>query len=170
MTVTEQRFGKGFYQNYFQEPGVAEASLEKDVAATFRLAFSGVRNPEPSEGFLGLFVEPEALPDWLTEEDVATFVEQFTASGFAGGLNWYRNLDRNWERTAAAETRRIDQPACFVTGERDPVRAFMPAEVMRGWVTDLRVEAVVPGAGHWVNQQAPDAVNELLLGFLSGLG
>lgn len=55
MTETEQRFGKGFYQNYFQEPGVAEAGLEKDVAATFRLAFSGVRNPEPSEGFLGLF-------------------------------------------------------------------------------------------------------------------
>jgi pimeloyl-ACP methyl ester carboxylesterase len=86
MTLTEQRFGKGFYQNYFQEPGVAEASLEKDVAATFRLALSGVRNPEPSDGFLGLFVEPEALPDWLTEEALATFVEQFTASGFAGGL------------------------------------------------------------------------------------
>jgi hypothetical protein len=62
MTETEQRFGKGFYQNYFQKPGVAEASLEKDVAATFRLAFAGVRNPEPSEDFLGLFLEPEASP------------------------------------------------------------------------------------------------------------
>jgi hypothetical protein len=77
--LRQQRFGDGFYQNYFQKPGVAEATLEKDVAATFRLAFSGVRNPEPTEGFLGLFVEPEALPEWLTEKDLATFVEQFTA-------------------------------------------------------------------------------------------
>jgi hypothetical protein len=53
------------------------------------------------EDFLGLFLEPEALPDWLTDEDLATLVDRFTASGFAGGLNWCRNLDRNWEQTAA---------------------------------------------------------------------
>lgn len=57
----------------------------------------------------------------------------------------------------------------FLTGELDPVRRFMPAEAMAGWVLDLRSEVVVPGAGHWVQQQAPEAVNAALLDFLGGL-
>ena len=83
----------------------------------------------------------------------------FTRTGFHGGLSYYRNLDRNWERTAHVAERRITAPALFLTGERDPVRRFMPAAVMDGWVTDLRVNAVIEGAGHWVQQQAPDQVN-----------
>ena len=84
-------------------------------------------------------------------------------------MNWYRNIDRNWELTAAVAERRIEQPALFLTGERDAVRSFMPAEAMRGWVTDLREEVVVPGAGHWVQQQEPEAVNAALLRFLRGV-
>ncbi|MGW3199788.1 alpha/beta fold hydrolase [Streptomyces sp. NPDC001118] len=75
--VVEQCFGAGFYQNYFQEPGVADADLGRDVAATLRLTYGAVRSPEPSDGFLGRFAEPETLPSWLTEEDLATFVDQF---------------------------------------------------------------------------------------------
>ena len=60
-------------------------------------------------------------------------------------------------------------PAMFLTGERDPVRNFMPAAAMDGWVTDLRESVVIPGAGHWVNQEEPDAVNEALLSFLGRL-
>jgi len=63
----------------------------------------------------------------------------------------------------------VEQPALFVTGERDPVRSFMPAEAMRGWVTDLRGEVVIKGAGHWTQQQEPEAVNAALLDFLGGL-
>ncbi len=57
----------------------------------------------------------------------------------------------------------------FLTGELDLVRNFMPAEAMDGWVTDLRRSVIVPGAGHWVQQQAPEAVNAELLGFLAEL-
>ncbi|HMG00289.1 MAG TPA: alpha/beta hydrolase, partial [Gemmatimonadaceae bacterium] len=65
--------------------------------------------------------------------------------------------------------RRVEQPAMFLTGELDMVRRFMPSEAMHGWVTDLRAEIVVPGAGHWVQQQAPEEVNAALLEFLSEL-
>ena len=65
--------------------------------------------------------------------------------------------------------RRIEQPALFLTGERDPVRRFMPAEAMAGWVTDLRVHEVIPGAGHWLQQHAPEAVNAHLLRWLADL-
>jgi epoxide hydrolase A/B len=149
MTVTEQRFGKGFYRNHLQKPGAEEASLEKGVAATFRLAFGGVRNSGPSEDFLGLFLEPEALPDWLTDEDQATFVDQFTASGFAGGLNWYRNLDRNWEQTAAWQDVPITAPTLYITGEQDAMRVVYPlTDAVRAIVPNLRGVVDVPDCAH----------------------
>jgi pimeloyl-ACP methyl ester carboxylesterase len=107
-----------------------------------------------------------AAPAWMSEQELDVYVEAFERTGFTGGLNWYRNIDRNWKLTAPVAERRIEQPALFLTGELDPVRRFMPAEAMRGWVTDLRAEIVVPAAGHWVQQQAPEAVNSALLEFL----
>ena len=106
-------------------------------------------------------------PSFLTEAELQVYVDAFSRTGFRGGLNWYRNIDRNWERTGGVGERRIEQPALFLTGERDPVRRFMPATAMDGWVTDLRVNEVVPGAGHWIQQHAPDEVNEHLLRWLS---
>jgi pimeloyl-ACP methyl ester carboxylesterase len=170
MTATEQRFGKGFYQNYFRKPGLAEASREKDVAATFRRTFSGVRNPEPSEGFLGLLREPEALPDWLTEKDLATFVEQFTASGFAGGLNCYRNLDRNWGQTAAWQDVPITAPTLYITGKHDAMRVVYPlTDAVRAIVPNLRGVVDVPDCAHWTQQERRDVVTAALLDFLRGL-
>jgi pimeloyl-ACP methyl ester carboxylesterase len=109
----------------------------------------------------------EATPSFMTEAELDVYVRAFTRTGFRGGLSYYRNLDRNWERTADLAERRIDAPALFLTGERDPVKQFMPAAVMDGWVTDLRVDAEIPGAGHWVQQQAPDQVNARLLDWLT---
>jgi pimeloyl-ACP methyl ester carboxylesterase len=105
----------------------------------------------------------------MTEEELAVYVEAFERTGFRGGLSYYRNIDRNWEQTAHLQDRRIAAPALFLTGERDPVRGFMPAEAMADWVTDLRRSIVVPGAGHWVNQEAPEAVNSALLDWLDDL-
>jgi pimeloyl-ACP methyl ester carboxylesterase len=104
----------------------------------------------------------------MTEEDLQVYVDAFEATGFRGGLNYYRNIDRNWERSAHLAERRIEQPALFITGSRDPVQAFMPAQAMDGWVTDLRV-VTVEGAGHWVQQERPQEVNEALLRFLEEL-
>ena len=103
----------------------------------------------------------------LASRSSQVYIDAFERTGFTGGLNWYRNIDRNWELTAPFGERRIEQPAMFLTGELDPVRNFMPAEAMTGWVTDLRAQIVVPDAGHWVQQQAPEAVNDALLGFLA---
>jgi pimeloyl-ACP methyl ester carboxylesterase len=96
------------------------------------------------------------------------YVDAFARTGFRGGLNYYRNIDRNWERNAQLAERRVEVPALFITGSRDPVQRFMPAEMMEGWVTDLRVVRV-DGAGHWVQQERPDEVNDALLGFLGQL-
>ena len=170
LTVTRQRFGDGFYQNYFQEPGVADAVLGKDITATLRRTYAGVPNPSPEPGFLGLFAEPETLPSWLTAEDLATFVDQFTASGFTGGLNWYRNLDRNWELTAAWQDAPITPPSLYISGENDAVRTFYPMdEAARAIVPNLRGVVDVPDCGHWTQQERPEIVTGALLDFLKGL-
>jgi len=159
--LMREHLGADFYMVWFQEPGVAEAALERDVRRT--LATTRVWSAEWAEDG----DDDPPTPSFLTEDELQVYIDAFTRSGFRGGLNYYRNIDRNWELTAAVAERRITQPALFLTGERDPVRSFMPAAVMDGWVTDLRVNEVVPEAGHWLQQHAPQAVNEHLLRWLA---
>lgn len=169
-----------FYILYFQEPGKAEAELEADVRTTMRkLLFSASGNlvprpemaqPRPKTAkFLGSMVDPEELPPWLSAEDLDFFVGEFSRTGFRGGLNWYRNIDRNWELMGAWRNAKVTVPALFITGERDPVRGFAPEANIRQHVPNLKDLVLVPGAGHWVQQEAPQAVNEALIAFLRSL-
>jgi pimeloyl-ACP methyl ester carboxylesterase len=161
--LMRRHLGEDFYIVWFQEPGVAEAALERDV----RRALATPRVWDPA--WAADSAEDPPTPPFMTDAELEVYVEAFTRTGFGHALNLYRNLDRNWEQTADVAERRITQPALFLTGERDPVAGFMPAAAMDGWVSDLRGSVVVPGAGHWVNQEAPDAVNEALLRFLAAL-
>jgi pimeloyl-ACP methyl ester carboxylesterase len=161
--IMRRHLGEDFYIVWFQEPDLADAALARDVRRTLTTSRQWTAAWAQEEGSV------PKLAAWLSEEELAVYVRAFERTGFTGGLNWYRNIDRNWELTADAPEQRVRQPAMFLTGERDPVRLFMPAEAMREWVTDLRAEVLVPGAGHWVQQQEPEAVNDALLGFLGGL-
>jgi pimeloyl-ACP methyl ester carboxylesterase len=163
LPIMRRRLGDDFYIIWFQQPGVADAALARDVRRTL------TSKRQWTAGWAEEDDAPLEPPPWLSEQELAVYVEAFQRTGFTGGLNWYRNIDRNWELTADVAERRVEQPALFLTGERDPVRLFMPAEAMLGWVSDLRSEIVVPGAGHWVQQEAPEAVNAALLSFLSEL-
>jgi pimeloyl-ACP methyl ester carboxylesterase len=160
LAILRRHLGGDFYMVWFQEPGVAEAALEADVRRTLRT------QEVWDAGWAQLEGDEPPRPAFWSEEDEARYVAAFARSGFAGGLNWYRNIDRNWLLTEPVGERRIEQPALFITGARDPVRRFMPAEAMEGWVPGLRGVIVIEGAGHWVQQQAPAAVNAALLPFL----
>ncbi len=161
--IMRRHIGEDFYIVWFQEPGVADEALSLDVRRTLTTSRQWTASWAEEEG-----ANPRR-PDWMAEEDLQVYIDAFERTGFTGGLNWYRNMDRNWELTEPFKERRIEQPALFLTGELDLVRNFMPAEAMTGWVTDLRREVIVPGAGHWVQQQAPEAVNAALLEFLGEL-
>ena len=158
--IMRRHLGEDFYIVWFQQPGVADAALARDVRRTLTTSRQWTAQWALQDD------QPPRPPAWMTERELDVYVEAFERTGFTGGLNWYRNIDRNWELTADVAGRKVEQPALFLTGERDPVRRFMPAEAMRGWVTDLRAEIVVPGAGHWVQQQEPESVNAALVGFL----
>jgi len=161
--IMRRHLGEDFYIVWFQHPGVADEALGRDVRRTLTTSRQWTAQWAQDDG------ETAKPPPWMSEQELGVYVEAFERTGFTGGLNWYRNMDRNWELTADVAERRVEQPAMFLTGERDPVRNFMPAEAMSGWVSDLRAEIVVPGAGHWVQQQEPKAVNAALLEFLQGL-
>ena len=175
-----QFFGNDFfYQLYFQTPGVAEHELEKDVRRTLRmLLYTGSGNAPEREpprltrkaNWLDSLIDTETLPAWLAEADLDFFVAEFERAGFRGGLNWYRNQDRTWELSAAYQGAKIAQPALFISGDRDMIR-FIPnwESNMRSAVTNLRDPIILPGIGHWTQQEAPEAVNRAMIDFLTSL-
>jgi pimeloyl-ACP methyl ester carboxylesterase len=179
--VWKELFGDSwFYMLYFQEPGVADADLGRDAGETLRRLFCAVSGETPASslslltgprdgrGMVERLPEAGALPDWLSPADLDHYAAVFARTGFTGGLNWYRNFDRNWELTPELAGARVDVPALFVVGTGDPVLRMAPLDAMRELVTDLRI-VEVPGAGHWVQQERPEAVNAALLEFLARL-
>jgi pimeloyl-ACP methyl ester carboxylesterase len=188
-TVMPQNAEASFYQLYFQAPGVAEAELEKDAGISLRkILYSGSgdvprRNPAgPSAGvgmvpraggFLTRMPSPETLPPWLGNADLDFYVRQFKNSGFRGGLNWYRNIDRNWELMAPYAGASVTVPALYMAGDLDLVVSFprmkeVIADLAR-YIPQLRGTIMLPGCGHWTQQERADEVNEALLEFLAGL-
>jgi pimeloyl-ACP methyl ester carboxylesterase len=173
-----------FYWIYFQTPGVAEAEFEKDVSVTVRKLLYGISGDVPvdrenplivpeGKGFLDRMGVPPSPPSWLTEADINVFVDEYRRTGFRGGLNLYRNIDRNWELTAPWHNALITQPALFIAGTRDPVIAGK-----RGEVAMEQMTKAVPGvkkvmidkAGHWIQQERPADVNAAVLEFLAQQG
>jgi pimeloyl-ACP methyl ester carboxylesterase len=170
-----------FYMLYFQEPGVADEDLGRDVATTMRRMLAGlaVRHDEnldssgltapDGRGFVDRLPEPAGLPGWLSQSELDHYVAEFERSGFTGGINWYRNLDRNWELTPQLEGAKVEVPSLFIGGGDDPVLLMSPPSISEAWVTDHRGDVVVDGAGHWVQQEAPGPVNDALLSFCNDL-
>src|SRR5690606_37986381 len=118
---------------------------------------------ETGRGFLGDRAAPGELPAWRSEDELAQFVAAYRRTGFRGGLNWYRNIDRNWELTAPWQGAIIDQPALFIAGANDAVVTGLigakRVNDMERVVPDLRKKLLIPGAGHWIQQECPDQVN-----------
>lgn len=149
-----QKFGDDFYMLRFQEPGLADAEMAADVAATMRGMFAG------------LIAGDAPLPDWISADEFDHYVTGFSRTGFTGALNWYRNYDRNWESTPQLADARITVPALFLGGTADPFGPTMNPARAREVAAGPYTEEWVDGAGHWVQQERPDDVNRILLAFL----
>ena len=176
--------GRFFYQTYFQAEGVAEAEIEADIRLALRkiyFALSGEAEldtwlaEKPADAnLLDSLIDPDPFPAWLTEADLDVYVRAFTGSGFRGPLNRYRASEIDREETGDELTgRTITQPACFIAGARDAVRHFIPGSDLYAQpgaaCEDLRGSTIIDGAGHWVQQEAPEATNDALFAFLKTL-
>jgi pimeloyl-ACP methyl ester carboxylesterase len=179
-----------FYQLYFQTTGVAEAELERDVRDSIRrLAYSasgdgaralaGIGDPAAvgmvprRGGVLTHTVNPPTLPPWLTEADVDYYAGEFGRVGFRGGLNWYRNSDRNWELLAPYAGARVTVPALCVAGDHDLVLRFRGMDQLLAnlskIIPGLRNTILLPGCGHWTQQERAADVNAAMIDFLRTL-
>jgi pimeloyl-ACP methyl ester carboxylesterase len=173
-----------FYQLYFQTPGAAEADFERDVRHTIRSILYSASGDAPSAvspvgmvprqgGLLARMINPATLPAWLTEADVDFYTGEFARTGFAGGLNWYRNIDRNWELLAPFAGARVLVPALYIAGDRDLVVSFPGMDRLipnlASFVPPLRATIMLPGCGHWTQQERVGEVNAAMIDFLRGL-
>lgn len=172
-----------FYMLYFQQVGPAERELEADVRETMRTilwaasgeCFSpGPHEPLPATGtgFLDAMRHltdiPDGVPNWLSADDLDSYVDSITASGFFGPVSWYRNLDANYELTKDVDPGTLTMPTAFIGGTHDGVIAgrLETVEAMSTTLPNHLGNTLIDGAGHWTQQEAPDAFNEALLAFL----
>jgi pimeloyl-ACP methyl ester carboxylesterase len=170
------------YWLYFQVPGLAEKDMERDTRETFLRLMYGVSGDaarrgeswnlrvDPAVGLVNALVRPDTLPAWLTEEDLERYAGTYARTGFTSSLNWYRCMARTWELSAAWADLKVAVPAFFIGGRDDPTLTQLQrgTEMMRAVVPNLRDVAMVD-AGHWVQQEDPEAVSNGLIGFLKGL-
>ena len=178
IAAMRMRFGPDMYIVWFQTPDEPEAVLGADVEKTMRFfmrkpqGLATTAEPTPEGG--STFAFKQLLQQWdasdvggqlLDAEELAAFVETFQRTGFTGGINWYRNFSRNWERSEGQPARLDNLPCLMITAELDPVLSPAMAEGMPGMIGDLEMH-MVAGSGHWTQQEKPEEVNRLILDWL----
>lgn len=177
ISIFRAMFGDSYYVVQFQEPGVADAALARDVRRVFTQV---MRRAVPLEAIAERAVGPDgkmrSLIDaiygedapgepLLSEEELEVYVRTFERTGFTGGINWYRNLDRNWAPTPELDGARIEVPSLMITAELDPVLRPEMAAQMASFVTDLET-VMIRGCGHWTQQEKPEELNRVLIDWL----
>jgi pimeloyl-ACP methyl ester carboxylesterase len=183
-TAMPQTDDEIFYQLYFQEPGVAEAEFERDPGLFLRATLYALSGDMPpglrsfgmvprKGGLLRPGLPPPPLPAWLAKADLDFYAGEFARTGFRGGLNWYRNIDRNWELLAPFAGAPVAVPALYIAGERDPVLSFPGMDRLipnlAKFVPQLRRTIILPGCGHWTQQERAAEVSAAMIDFLRHL-
>jgi pimeloyl-ACP methyl ester carboxylesterase len=173
-----------FYQSYFREVGKAEAAFDpnpRDFLRRFYFAICGDVRPgswpmdkDSSATLLEGLEDPKVFPAWLSDADLDYYVGEFEQSGFFGPISRYRNHTRDFEYLQQFKGKKIEQPAFFVAGDRDGAfnmfgAAADPIAVMRAFAPNLEGGHVLPGCGHWTQQERPSEVNALLIPWLKSL-
>jgi len=171
-----------FYQLYFQT-AEAEAALGSDSRRMFRSLFYSLSGDGASSAGGGgltagmvplngsFLTNPTSLPSWISEHDIDVYVEEFARSGFRGAVNWWRNVDRGWELMAPFADSPVTVPALYLAGDRDIIAAIFRQSIVQqsALVPKLRQAAMLPGCGHWTQQERAPEVNAAMIDFLRSL-
>ena len=181
VVALEQAYGDDFfYILYFQEPGIAEQEFDADPRAILGRLYVSPDSPREAPqvtdpkraagGWIPRLGAPLGRPAWLSGDDLDYFVREFERAGFRGGINYYRNFQRNWEITPELAAAQVGQPVLFIAGAKDIVirgaSAAHLTALMMPHAPQLRGVKLFPGIGHWVQQESPLETNAALVEFL----
>ncbi len=172
-----------FYIDYFQEPGLVEAEVAEDLEGWIRgFYFTASGEARPTDAPMFLLPKGSQLrtrlqqPEpgdmaWMSDDDFAFYLAEFTRTGLTGGFNRYRNITRDWHELAAWRFAPITVPSLFIGGDRDGPTQWGASSIERFAETLPRLVGshILSDCGHWVQQEKPEETNRLLLDFLSGL-
>jgi pimeloyl-ACP methyl ester carboxylesterase len=183
--IMRERLGEDMYIVHFQKPGEADAALARDVEKTMSFF---LRRPPPGMAEAGAGFASERKPGdpsvfplvkileaydpafdprerFLTDDELSVFVETFRRTGFTGGVNWYRNLTRNW-RLGEGFPEKVAAPSLMVMAELDAVLPPSAADGMEVYIADLE-KALIKGSGHWTQQEKPQETSRAILDWLA---
>jgi pimeloyl-ACP methyl ester carboxylesterase len=183
IAIMRARLGEEMYIVHFQKPGEADAVLDADVSKSMNFflrrpipgqlpsdGFATERKPGDPSAFALVNIlkayDPAFDPrgKFLTDDEFAVFVDTFTRTGFTGGINWYRNFTRNWERSGDLEDR-VEVPSLMIMAEQDAVLPPSSADGMEAYIPDLE-KVLIRDSGHWTQQEQPEAVNAAIIDWL----
>lgn len=172
-----QIFGEGMYIVQFQEHGKAERILEEDIARSLRFWYRKSRikladyDKLPAEhkdlSFIERYKRGEAswsAPLVLSEAELAVYVEAFERTGYEGGINWYRNMTRNWQASEGLK-QRIEVPCLMISAADDIVLRPEMANGMENYIPDLE-KHIIADCGHWTQSEQPEELNRLMVRWL----
>jgi pimeloyl-ACP methyl ester carboxylesterase len=170
-------FGENMYIVYFQKPGEADAALANNVEKAFRFfmrkngvsAVDYAKLPKEARNLelINAIQADESM--WpgellLTPEELKMFVDTFTRTGFTGGINWYRNMTRNWELSGTME-QKVHVPGLMIMAEDDIVLSPAMADGMERFVPDLE-RVLIKHCGHWTQQEHPEETSAAMIDWL----
>lgn len=170
-----------FYQLFFQSPQ-AEAGLGRDPRGTFRALFYSLSGDRPQSETSGLaagmmplkgaaLASPASLPAWISEADIDVYVSEYARTGFGAPLAWYRDIDRSWELLGPVAGEGVAAPALYIAGDQDFVASVNGAYIgkQQALVPKLGPPLILPGCGHWTEQERAPEVTAAMIGFLRSL-
>ncbi|KAG0597673.1 hypothetical protein M758_12G012900 [Ceratodon purpureus] len=173
---SEKVLGEGFYQCRFQEPGRAERDFERTgtKVSLQKILYSGIRQvliaPEGKE-LMEAMPMPEKQPTWITDFDIQYYTEDKEKSGWTGGLNWYRSIDKSYELKAPWTGAGVTTKALFIAGDDEIVLKFPGVKDyfekgrFKQLVPNLQDIVILEDTGHFIQQERAEKVNELLIAF-----
>lgn len=165
----EEQLGPDFYIVHFnRQPGLADAAFDANPERFLRNLYrtghwrAPMPPAQPGMALINLAQADAAAGElMMSEAELAVFVESFRRSGFTPGINWYRNFTRNW-KILGRYPERVERPALMIYGRYDIVPQ---SEALPSIVPDL--ETATLECGHWIQQEAPDETNRLMLDWLA---
>lgn len=168
-----------YYMRYFQQVGLPEAELEKDVRDSLKRIyyslsgdaplFDWTRNRPIDDPLLaGLTPPPPGPLSFMPDDVLDAYAEAYRKGGFFGPISWYRNFQADFIDQKAYGDGIIRQPSAYLCGDKEILLDMFPGvlEHQRGCLSDMRREVVIPDAGHWIQQERPEEANRVLLDFL----